>query len=233
MLAQSTIDTRLRPLQALRAVGRLLDNPDDTRQVFVILRAMRGRSGYRALRRFRNSEMGAAILRERRSLLPRLQDHAALAVMPAGSLGRAYLAFMRQQHLTAEGLVQPSQAYGDEGLTPEAILFRDRMRDMHDLTHVLTGYSRDALGELCLLAFMYAHTGNPGMAMIVLMGMARFGRGRQAWAARAAVIQAWRNGRRARWLPDQDWEAMLPQPLDAIRLRLRVAAPVRYQAVAS
>ena len=30
----------------------------------------------------------------------------------------------------------------------------DRLRDIHDLQHVMTGYGRDTLGELCLLSFM-------------------------------------------------------------------------------
>ena len=32
----------------------------------------------------------------------------------------------------------------------------ERLRDIHDLFHVITGYGRDALGELCLLAFTNA-----------------------------------------------------------------------------
>ena len=88
MLAQSTLDTRLRPLEAVKAVRRLLANPDQTREVFVILRAMRGRSGIRLFRRFQQSAMGARILAERRSLLNTLSQGAALSAMPAASLGQ-------------------------------------------------------------------------------------------------------------------------------------------------
>jgi ubiquinone biosynthesis protein COQ4 len=224
----SAIDTRLHPFAALKAVRRLLDNPDDTTQVFVILKAMRGRSGIKMFRRFRASATGAAILRERRALLPALRDHRALAALPAGSLGRVYLDFMRAEHLSAEGLVAPSRAIKDEGLSSDVLLFRDRMRDMHDLTHVLTGYGRDPLGELCLLAFMYAQTGNPGQAMIVLMGLARGLRTPYGKIMRRAVFQAWRHGRRAAWMPQQDWEALLAQPLETLRRDLAVAAPTQY-----
>jgi len=101
------------------------------------------------------------------------------------------------------------------------------MRDMHDLTHTLTGYGRDPLGELCLLAFLYSHTGNLGMALIVLMGFSRL----QSSAQRKAVIEAWRHGRKARWFTDMDWEAMLPQPLDALRARFHVMKPDAYHGV--
>jgi ubiquinone biosynthesis protein COQ4 len=236
MLAQSTtdmatIDTRLHPLQALRAVRRLIADPEDTKQVFVILTAMRGRSGLRIFDRFRRSATGAAVLSERRSLLGALQDSEALARLTPGSLGRAYLEFMKEEDLSAEGLVAPSQVWGSENLTPDMLLFRERLRDMHDLNHVMTGYGRDKLGELCLLAFMYAHTRNLGMSMIVLMGMARVSRGPHGGRARRAVVQAWLHGRKARWMPEQDWENMLAQPLELSRFQTRIEPPTRYAAL--
>ncbi len=121
----------------------------------------------------------------------------------------------------------PSQAYRDDLVSDDVALFRDRMRDMHDLTHILTGYGRDPLGELCLLAFMYAHTGNLGMALIVLMGFSRI----ESKTARKAVIEAWRHGRKANWFADMDWEAMLPQQLDALRARFGVIRPAAYYGV--
>src|ERR1700754_3100072 len=100
MLAPA-IDTRLRPVQAFRAVRRLLRNPDDTTQVFVILKAMRGASAIRAFRRFRDSEVGTKAMAERRSLLAALTDSARLSALPEGTLGRAYHQFMRHENLSA------------------------------------------------------------------------------------------------------------------------------------
>ena len=226
-------DSRLRPFEALGAVRRLLNDPDDTRQVFIVLNAMRGRSGLRLFRRFKATATGAAILSQRRSLLSRLQNSAALAELPDGSLGRAYLAFMTEENLSADGLVKTSLSPERQAAPEETLVFRDRMRDMHDLTHVVTGYGRDPLGELCLLAFNFPQTGHVGMAMIVLMGMARFGRGPRAKAARRAVVEAWRHGRAADWLAGQDWEALLAEPTNAVRRRLRIADPRRYREMAT
>ena len=229
MFAQSTLDTRLRPIEAVKAVRRLMANPEATQEVFVILRAMRGRSGITLFRRFRESAMGARILAEKRNLFATLSDNAALAALPPGSLGRNYHCFMASENLSPEGLVAPSQAYRDDLVSDDVALFRDRMRDTHDLTHILTGYGRDPLGELCLLAFMYAHTGNLGMALIVLMGFSKV----ESKAARKAVIEAWRHGRKARWFADMDWETMLPQQLDALRQRFHVIRPTAYYEVMS
>ena len=229
MFAQPAIDTRLRPLEAVKAVRRLMANPEATQEVFVILRAMRGRSGITLFNRFRQSAMGTRILAEKRSLFAALSDSAALAALPQGSLGNTYHRFMASENLSPEGLVAPSQAYRDDDVSDDVALFRDRMRDMHDLTHTLTGYGRDPLGELCLLAFMYAHTGNLGMALIVLMGFSKV----ESKAARKAVIEAWRHGRKARWFADMDWETMLPQQLDALRQRFNVIRPNAYYGVMS
>lgn len=228
MLAQATIDTRLRPLKAFRAVRRLMANPEDTAQVFTVFRALRGTSGIKAFRRFAASPTGAQVLLEKRRLLDTLSDRMRLAALPEESFGRRYFEFMEKEQLTAEGLVEASQSWENDPVPADMELFRARMRDAHDLTHVLTGYGRDGLGEACLLAFMYAHTRNRGALLIILMSVMRMPR-----IARRAVFEAWRNGRKARWLQDQDYEALLPRPLDAVRRELNIADPARYRSMTS
>lgn len=226
MLAQATIDTSFRPLEAIRAVRRLQADPQDTTQVFIIFRALRGKSGVKTFRRFAASATGAQVLKEKRALLDTLSDRTRLAGLPAESFGRRYFDFMEKEQLTAEGLVQASQNWENEPVPPEVELFRARMRDAHDLNHVLTGYGRDRLGELCLLAFMHAHNRNAGALLIVLMTLKRL-----PGAARRAVFEAWRNGRKAQWLQGQDYEALLPRPLSEVRRDINIADPVRYRAV--
>jgi ubiquinone biosynthesis protein COQ4 len=225
MLAQATIDTSLHPFEAVRAVQRLLANPEDTSQVFAIFRALRGKSGIRAFRRFAASPTGARIIREKRRLLDTLSDRARLAALPQKSFGRCYFDFMEEEQLTAEGLVEASQSWESDPVPADVELFRERMRDAHDLTHVLTGYGRDPLGEVCLLAFMHAHNRNAGAGLIVLMSLKKTSK-----AGRRAVFEAWRNGKKARWLQDQDFEALLPRPLDAVRRELNIAEPDLYLA---
>ena len=233
MSRAAALESPLRPFTALRAVSRLLRDPEDTRQVFVVMTALRGRSGKRMLDRFLASPVGAKVAAERRQLLDRLQDRAALAALPQGSLGRAYLAFMEVEQLTADGLVGASEAGRPNTLPPTASLFRDRMRDMHDLTHVVTGYGRDGLGELCLLAFMFRHTGNLGGALIALMGLGKFARRGAGRMALRALFEAVAHGGQTRWLPGQDWEALLALPLDEVRRQLAIVAPARYPATLS
>ncbi len=225
MTAQSTFDTRFRPILAFRAVRRLLANPDATHEVFVILQALRGRSVTRLFSRFLASGNGQRILAEKRDLRRALSDDAALAALSPGSLGWRYNHFMKGENLSADGLVAASGIWEAEPVSDDVRRFRERMRDMHDLTHVLTGYGRDPLGELCLLAFTYPHSGNPGMALIVLMGFLKI----KSWRVRRAVIEAWHNGRKARcWFPAMDWEALLAESVEASRRRFGIAQPETY-----
>src|SRR5271154_5840317 len=102
-------NTRLHPIAALRAIRNLTRDREDTRQVFLLMDALRGKTTLRQFARFRQSEAGRAMLAERRSLLARLSDRASLAALPAGSLGRAYWEFMASENLSAEGLAELSK----------------------------------------------------------------------------------------------------------------------------
>ena len=89
-----------------------------------------------------------------------------------GSLGQHYYDFLKSENISAEGLVDASEKglSGLRELSNEEVEFHQRQRDAHDLWHVLTGYGRDALGELCLLAVTYRLLGNPGLLLIILFG---------------------------------------------------------------
>src|SRR3954467_11056226 len=127
MLSPSTIDTSLHPLEAFRAVRRLF-RTGDTREVFAVFRALRGKSGIRAFRRFAASPTGAQVLRERRCLLHRLNDPAAPRGLPQGSVGRAYLAFMEEEQLSAQGLVQGAENWERDPVPADLASIREPLR---------------------------------------------------------------------------------------------------------
>src|SRR5215510_7362856 len=125
---------------AFRALWRLALDNDDTTQVFKIVDALRGRSDPRNVERMRESEIGRAILAERRSLLDVLANRERLRALPEGSLGRVYLAFMEREGLTADGLAAAAdEGYRARSSDPDVVTFGDWARDSHDLWHVLTG----------------------------------------------------------------------------------------------
>jgi len=224
---------RVRPLEAWRAMRALLADPDDTARVFDIIDALSGRTRDRVFRRFLRTPGAERLLAERPRLLDHLADREALLALPEGSLGRAYAEFTAREQISPDGLVAASAEGGrgpDPDASPEQRWFGERLRDQHDLWHVVTGYGRDLLGEGALLAFTHAQTRNPGIGFIVAVAWWRAG---EAPAIRRLFREAHRRGRRAAWLPAQPWEALLPRPLEAVRRELGVGAPVRYEPLRS
>lgn len=224
---------RIEPLKAIRAIRALIADKEDTGQVFRIIDALSGGSDERMFGRFIANETGQRIVGEKRSLLATLSDRERLSRLPEGTLGRIYHEFMAAENLTADGLVEASaEAPRRYGEMPEAAtIFRDRMRDSHDLWHVTTGYGRDGLGELCLLAFTYAQTRNRGIGFIVLVGARVASKQAPGLGIWRAVREGYRLGKAAQWLPLADWETLLSLPLADVRARLGIAAPVIYQRI--
>jgi ubiquinone biosynthesis protein COQ4 len=209
----------------------LTRNREDTRQVFLLMEALRGKQTLRQFARFCGTEEGRAMLAERRDLLARLCDRQRLAHLPAGSLGRAYYEFTASENLSAEGLVEASKIRPRPAAVDDVTWFRERNREMHDLLHVVAGYGRDPLGESCVVAFSFAQTGQKGFLVIAAVGALRIKRRLKREAIFSAVWEAYRQGRRARWLIGADWESLLDQPLEAVRARFAVAPPRYYPRV--
>ena len=210
---------------AWRSLRTLIADPERTDQVFQLIRALSGNAGERLFQRFCADPDGRRLLAARPQLLAALEDLDALAAMPEGSFGRVYAEFMRRERIDAKGLVEAAQAVAeDRPIDPERDWFFQRLRDMHDLWHVLTGYGRDLAGEAANLAFSYAQTRNRGIGAIVLAA-AVLGPKRLDFFWPRYLWRAWRRGRRTRPLPMVAYEELLPLPLTEVRRRLRIEPP--------
>ncbi|HWF00724.1 MAG TPA: Coq4 family protein [Caulobacteraceae bacterium] len=224
---------RLNLFAALKSLRALMRDKDDTTKVFEIMRALNGRSTEQGYRRLLNTGKGGEIAYRREELADLLDDDAAMSAMPAGSLGAAYFAWKKAEGLSAKGLAEVGRLASR--LPPVEIQhpyawFGRRIRDTHDLWHVLNGYGRDGLGEACLVAFSFAQTRGLGWGLIAA-GAAVQGLLRGAPAAVWAIFEGWRRGRHAAWLPGEDYRALLAEPIGAARARLRLDPPVKYRAL--
>jgi ubiquinone biosynthesis protein COQ4 len=217
-----------RPLEwrrAWRALRVLIADPQRTDQAFEITDALAGNSFERAFQRFRRHPDGQQLLAERPSLLQTLSDRAALRALPEGSFGRAYVQFMESGKLTAEGLVE-AEAMSDSDREARPVdadreFFGNRVRDMHDLWHVLTGYGMDEAGEAANLAFTQAQIPNGGVALI-LAAAAVIGPKDITCHWQRYLYHAWQRGRRAVLLTVVPYERLLARPLDEVRTALRI-----------
>jgi ubiquinone biosynthesis protein COQ4 len=226
---------RRRPLVAIKALRQLIADPEDTERVFEILRALSGDAIADGHARFAKTAIGARVLREQRDLLATLCDRESLRRLPEGSLGREYLTLVERAGITADGLVAASEVNveGYESLTPGEAFYARRLRDMHDLWHTVCGFSTRPFGEVCVVSFTYAQTKNLGLGAIALIGALKIARETRDFGVLKAAWQAYRIGRRAAWWPAQDWEAMLAEPLEVVRRKLRLESPTRYQRVSA
>ena len=220
----------LKPLKALRSVRALIANPENTGEVFKIIEALKGGSLARAVARMAADPQGSALLRRKPAILPLLGDREYLRALPPGSLGRAYLDFVESQSLSADGLVAASEEAPRElEKNPDELWLANRLRDIHDLQHVMCGYGRDELGELSLLAFMCAQTPNRGIAFIVFMARRKFRQDAPDIDIDTCIAEGRRTGERARWFATVDWEQRLAEPLDKVRAELGVTEPAAYR----
>ncbi|RZJ43049.1 MAG: ubiquinone biosynthesis protein [Brevundimonas sp.] len=220
-------------MRALRALRRLIADKEDTTQVFEIMNALAGGSVRRGYQRLLDQVEGGHQAYLMTELADRLQDTAWLTSLPADSVGRAYLDFIGERNLSAYGLASESRKVADSEIDaahPHAWYAR-RLRDVHDIWHVLTGYRTDALGEACVVAFSLPQTRSLGFGLIAAGVAVQFARARTGYPCARAVLQAWARGRRAAWLPGLDYEALLAEPLEAARARLRLSPPTLYDRV--
>jgi len=215
---------------AFRALWALAKDNDDTTEVFKIVEALRGDYETQNVARMKQSAIGREILVEERSLLPILKDRERLRTLPEDSLGRAYLAFMESEGLSADGLAAASEeGYEPREVDADVRTFGNLARDSHDLWHVLTGYGRDPLGELCLLGVLYSQTHSLGTGFIALLGLLRIPFEYPGAPSIRAVLQGFAIGRQSEWLIAQDWEALLERPLEGVREELGIERPTFYE----
>ncbi len=215
---------------AFDAIGKLMANGDDTPQVFRLMRALNVGNAAKNYARLLATEQGGRIAYDRVELAARFSDPAFVAGLSPGTVGAAYRDFLQATGYSADGLVAVSRF--DPALDAMAhpyAWFGRRVRDCHDIWHVLTGYKADeSLGEASLAAFSYAQVGGLGWAFIGAAAAAKSVKVTGGTLFAKAVWEGYRNGRRAQWISGEDYLQLLDEPLDAARARLGICEPVAY-----
>lgn len=223
----------LQPLRAFRALRRLIADKEDTAQVFEIIQSLSGRSIFNGYQRMLTSPEGGRQAYLRIEMAEKLLDNAWLAGFAPGTVGAQYREFIGTRALSADGLVDESRKASDtdvDSAHPVAWYGR-RLRDIHDIWHVLTGYRTDVLGEACLLAFTHGQVRNRGIGFIVLAAAYEMTKSHRRQPYARAMLEGWRNGRKAEWFPALDYDALFAEPLEAARVRLNIARPAIYDLV--
>ena len=215
---------------ALAALRRLLHDKDATEEVFEIMRALNGASTGKGYHRLLSSVEGGRLAYAQEDLAARLGDRTWLATLPPGSLGAVYRDFTDTGGVTPQGLVAVSNQVMNHIEHPIAWYGR-RIRDAHDLWHVVTGYGLDSLGEACLVAFSYAQTRSLGWAFIAVGAAFKSRKATTGQPYVRAIREGYARGKAAAWLPEQDWTALLALPLEDVRARFGLTPPPVYLSI--
>lgn len=203
--------------QAFNAFLQLIENPTSTDAVFAIAHVL-GSTDFqtRAIAHLSAIPEIQPLIRQR--YLSATPDLAALSQLPVGSLGHAFALHIQQANLDPE-------FYPSIQVCDDASYLLLRLRQTHDIWHVITGFGTDGLGELRLQAFSLAQTHLPIAAVIMASGI---------WTTLLQMPQhldqlmenfhnAYQLGQHAKPLLAQRWEEDWEKPLIDWQIELDIS----------
>lgn len=211
----------------------VIKDKEQTNEIVAVCDALPWRGMLDAAAAFLATDRGRAIFKAEPSLPEFLDDHAALRRTPTGSFAHAYCDFMERERLSAAGMVAATVARQDAQTLDDGVAwYIDRLRDFHDILHIVTGYGRDLLGEQCIFAYMYHQRPSPGHLALAWAGtlMMKVKIKTRAPIIRA-LLEARDNGRRCPRIVELPIKELFSMPLTAVREQLNTPEPRWYQTV--
>ena len=214
MVDATTLPALERWKRAFTALAAVLRDPDRTDQVLVFSTYANAGSMRDRIHRFLDHPAGALLYREHRTIDAHSVDLAALAALPEGTLGRAYANFLDSRGLTPDIFEHPP----DNISSPAMAYVIQRLRQTHDLWHVVTGYDTDPASEVALQAFTFGQLRAPSSGILALLGTLRGSQLKRDLVV--DVLRALRLGARAEKLAAFPWEDHWAAPLTEVRTML-------------
>lgn len=149
---------------------------------------------------------------------PPRYDIDQLTAMRPDTLGGAYARHMTQRSLRPD-------YYDSVEARHRFHYLRLRVRQTHDIWHVLTGFDTDAVGEVGLQGFYFGQVTNGQSVLILAGGIIKClftGRYAELEHFVDAFCEGYHNGRTAHFLLEVRWEELWPEPLDGLRRRFGI-----------
>jgi len=202
--------------------------PSDLANSFEAMLALAGPTVDRQFRNFANHPVGQRMLakRPRPDLNALLTDRSALAAMPEGSFGRAYLDYLggeemgsAEYFLDAARLEDKAQRFG---WSEDHLWFVRQMANSHDLFHIVSGYDRNITGEVGVIAYTAGQV--PLLPLRLLLPYFLLLRPARPVRWVRFIWNAYRNGRDTPSLACVDYEDLLPKSLAEARQTIGAAA---------
>lgn len=197
------------------AIGMIRD-PQHTESVFDIEDGLRKFPVTRELTDFVARDPAVAAMINERYLRP-VPDTDKLRTLPKGTLGREYC-----DHLDSMGF--DPDYYRKIDVRDDTDYIMMRIRQTHDVWHVVTGFTTTPLGEICVKAVELAQTHRPMAAAICAGGIFRYmlHTPEQYAACLHSISIGYQLGLRARPLLAMKWEEHWDRPVTELRRELKV-----------
>ena len=155
---------RLQSLRMLKGLGQFLQHPDDLQSVYAVAASVQGSPLAAQMLRHMLAQPGIATMIQEQ-WRPAPIDLDALEQLPVGSLGHCYASQLKAQGITPQTLIDPAPITSDKDFIVH------RLKETHDIVHVLTGFGVDGVGEIGLQAFNLAQNRSPLAVLLIFGGM--------------------------------------------------------------
>lgn len=207
-----------------RCVGRVLADSERTEDIMLAEElTAQAQLRYLLRRGVLDSGEGRALMVERPVFAD--VDFERLATLPAHTLGGALARFHNANNLSKDLYAVPAAHTADA----DAAFLMERIRNSHDIWHVLTGLGVQGHEEILLHAFQLAQTGMPSSVALVLLGGVKHMVLEARWRTLlVGLAGSYRAGARAAPLLGVYWERHFETPVAELRQRYRIETLPQY-----
>ncbi|KAG8184289.1 hypothetical protein JTE90_008975 [Oedothorax gibbosus] len=178
-------------------------------------------TGLKAAQQIRDKMMqdpeGISILHDKPRISSSSLDYQFLESLPKGTLGHAYLAFLKDNNVTPD--TRRPVHYVDDA---EIAYVIQRYREVHDFNHTLLGMPTNLLGEVCVKWVEAIQTGLPMCVAGALLGPLRLSAKQRQKYLESYLQWSISCGQQAKFLMNIYFEKRWQQNLDDLRKELNI-----------
>ncbi len=155
---------RLQSLKMVAGLATFLKDPSSLDSIFAVSNSVKdGPLGEQTVRHLLSNSQFKVLVDE--GWRPAQIDLQKLQTLPEGSLGRCYADQLISQGITPDTLIDSSP------VTNANEFVIHRLKETHDIVHVLTGFGVDGISEIGLQGFNLAQNRSPLAVMLIFGSM--------------------------------------------------------------
>ncbi|MEQ1876551.1 MAG: Coq4 family protein [Bdellovibrionia bacterium] len=191
--------------------------PENVKLTFKFADHLIGLGAYREIERVLTSDPETRELIRKRHAIQAIHL-SELGRLPKTTLGRQFADHMIDNELDPN-FYPPVKIVSDRHYVLQ------RIRSMHDILHIVTGFDTSENGEVSLQSFLTAQIASPFSMMVVggFIFFFPFKTRQDSFAARMdGIVEGWRMGRLAKPVFNYDWNKAWSKPLDQVRAELGI-----------